>query len=77
MIVCVFWTMKRVGLILLVLVLQLLNVGEDVLLFFNDKQSFATMVEQMRSERCRLDPNSQINYHIALVCNWIEYLYGK
>ena len=47
--------------------LQLLNVGDDVLLFYNDKASFAVLIDLMRSERHRLDPNSPLQYHINLV----------
>ncbi|XP_013415241.1 inositol 1,4,5-trisphosphate receptor [Lingula anatina] len=46
---------------------ELVNVGEDVLLFYNDKASFQTLVQLMRSERNRLDENSPLNYHINLV----------
>ena len=47
--------------------LQLVNVGDDVLLFFNDKASFASLVDLMCSERYRLDPASPLLYHIQLV----------
>ncbi len=39
---------------------QLVNVGEDVLLFYNDKTSFQALIDLMRSERHRLDPHSPL-----------------
>ena len=44
-----------------------MNVGEEVLLFYNDRNSFQTLLELMRSERDRLDPASPLMYHISLV----------
>ena len=41
---------------------QLVNVGEDVLLFYNDKASFQILVDLMRSERHRMDPHSPLRY---------------
>lgn len=35
-----------------------MNVGEDVLVFYNDKASFNAFVEMMRAERHRLDADS-------------------
>lgn len=49
------------------MVMELVNVSEEVLLFYNDKQSFGTLVELMRSERHRNDERSPLNYHINLV----------
>ncbi|KAK3103047.1 hypothetical protein FSP39_016030 [Pinctada imbricata] len=46
---------------------ELVNVGEDVLLFYNDRSSFNTFVELMRSERDRCDLTSPLIYHINLV----------
>jgi len=46
---------------------QLVNVGEEVLLFYNDRNSFQTLLELMQSERDRLDPASPLMYHINLV----------
>ena len=46
---------------------QLVNAGEDVLVFYNDRASFQTLVQMMRSERDRMDENSQLMYHIHLV----------
>lgn len=37
---------------------ELVNVGEDVLVFYNDKASFNAFVEMMRAERHRLDADS-------------------
>jgi len=49
------------------LCVQLINVGEEVLLFYNDRNSFQTLLELMRSERDRLDAASPLMYHISLV----------
>jgi len=38
-----------------------------VLLFYNERTSFSTLVELMRSERDRLDAASALTYHINLV----------
>lgn len=46
---------------------QLVNVGEEVLLFYNDKSSFQLFVDLMRSERHRFDQASPLTYHINLV----------
>lgn len=46
---------------------QLVNAGEDVLVFYNDRASFQTLVQMMRSERDRMDENSPLMYHIHLV----------
>uniref|UniRef100_A0A4W3J078 Inositol 1,4,5-trisphosphate receptor n=1 Tax=Callorhinchus milii TaxID=7868 RepID=A0A4W3J078_CALMI len=46
---------------------QLVNAGEDVLIFYNDRASFQTLVQMMRSERDRMDENSPLMYHIHLV----------
>lgn len=47
--------------------IQLVNAGEDVLVFYNDRASFQTLVNMMRSERDRMDENSPLRYHIHLV----------
>ena len=44
-----------------------MNVGDDVLLFYNDKQSFDVLIQLMRSERHRLDEGGPLQYHINLV----------
>lgn len=44
-----------------------MNVGEEVLLFYNDKVSFQSLVELMQSEGHRIDQNSPLIYHINLV----------
>ncbi|XP_041446738.1 inositol 1,4,5-trisphosphate receptor type 1 isoform X7 [Xenopus laevis] len=46
---------------------ELVNSGEDVLVFYNDRASFQTLVQMMRSERERMDENSPLMYHIHLV----------
>ncbi|MEQ2210964.1 Inositol 1,4,5-trisphosphate receptor type 1, partial [Xenoophorus captivus] len=46
---------------------ELVNAGEDVLVFYNDRASFQTLVQMMRSERDRMDENSPLRYHIHLV----------
>ncbi|XP_053285116.1 inositol 1,4,5-trisphosphate receptor type 1 isoform X3 [Pleuronectes platessa] len=46
---------------------ELVNAGEDVLVFYNDRASFHTLVQMMRSERDRMDENSPLMYHIHLV----------
>ena len=46
---------------------ELVNVGEEVLLFYNDRSSFEAFVELMRSERHRTDAASPLVYHINLV----------
>lgn len=44
-----------------------MNVGEDVLLFYNDKQSFQALVRMMKETERHSDTNSALNYHITLV----------
>uniref|UniRef100_A0A8C7X2Y6 Inositol 1,4,5-trisphosphate receptor n=1 Tax=Oryzias sinensis TaxID=183150 RepID=A0A8C7X2Y6_9TELE len=46
---------------------ELVNAGEDVLVFYNDRASFQTLVHMMQSERDRMDENSPLMYHIHLV----------
>lgn len=46
---------------------QLVNVGEEVLLFYNDRASFQVLVGLMQSEHDRMDPASPLTYHINLV----------
>jgi inositol 1,4,5-triphosphate receptor type 1 len=46
---------------------ELLNVGEEVLVFFNDRTSFQNLIEMMKNERDRMDPGSLLQYHINLV----------
>uniref|UniRef100_A0A3Q2R0F9 Inositol 1,4,5-trisphosphate receptor n=1 Tax=Fundulus heteroclitus TaxID=8078 RepID=A0A3Q2R0F9_FUNHE len=50
-----------------VVMAELVNAGEDVLVFYNDRASFQTLVQMMRSERDRMDENSPLRYHIHLV----------
>ena len=44
-----------------------MNVGEDVLLFYNDKQQFQTLVSMMKNSDLQMDSSSALNYHITLV----------
>lgn len=46
---------------------QLINGGEDVLIFYNDRASFPVLLRMMCSERDRGDENSPLAYHITLV----------
>lgn len=39
---------------------QLVQAGEDVLVFYNDRASFNHFVEMMRSERHRMDESSPL-----------------
>nr|XP_054595618.1 inositol 1,4,5-trisphosphate receptor type 1 isoform X2 [Nothobranchius furzeri] len=50
-----------------IIMAELVNAGEDVLVFYNDRASFQTLVQMMRSERDRMDENSPLKYHIHLV----------
>ncbi|GAB1291128.1 Inositol 1,4,5-trisphosphate receptor type 1 [Apodemus speciosus] len=49
---------------------QLVNSGEDVLVFYNDRASFQTLIQMMRSERDRMDENSPLMYHIIWWSSW-------
>ena len=44
-----------------------MNVGEEVLVFYSDPQSFNCLVDMMQSERERLDESGPLLYHINLV----------
>ncbi|KAL0130570.1 hypothetical protein PUN28_002308 [Cardiocondyla obscurior] len=46
---------------------ELVQAGEDVLIFYNDRASFNHFVEMMRSERHRMDESSPLQYHVELV----------
>ncbi|XP_070559179.1 inositol 1,4,5-trisphosphate receptor-like isoform X4 [Ptychodera flava] len=46
---------------------ELVNVGDDVLLFYNDKASFQSLIDLMQSERERMEEASPLLYHINLV----------
>ncbi|XP_014243514.1 inositol 1,4,5-trisphosphate receptor [Cimex lectularius] len=46
---------------------ELVNAGEDVLVFYNDKASFTQFVSMMLCERHRMDESSPLRYHIELV----------
>lgn len=47
--------------------LQLTNAGDDVVVFYNDKASFASMLELMAAAREGVEDNSPLMYHISLV----------
>lgn len=64
--VCALLTWPHLN-ILVCVIQQLVNAGEDVLVFYNDRASFQTLVQMMRSERDRMDENSPLMYHIHLV----------
>lgn len=40
----------------------MVQAGEDVLVFYNDRASFNHFVEMMRSERYRMDESSPLKY---------------
>ncbi|XP_077278429.1 inositol 1,4,5-trisphosphate receptor-like isoform X2 [Temnothorax americanus] len=46
---------------------EMVQAGEDVLVFYNDRASFNQFVEMMRSERHRMDESSPLQYHVELV----------
>lgn len=46
---------------------QLVNAGEDVLVFYNDRSSFSKLVEMMGSEEERANEDGALAYHNALV----------
>ncbi|XP_046984326.1 inositol 1,4,5-trisphosphate receptor [Schistocerca americana] len=46
---------------------ELVNAGEDVLVFYNDKASFNNFVKMMRSKRHRMDESGPLRYHVELV----------
>ncbi|KAG9471555.1 hypothetical protein GDO78_014283 [Eleutherodactylus coqui] len=46
---------------------ELTNAGDDVVVFYNDKTSFASMLEMMAADREGVDENSPLMYHISLV----------
>ncbi|XP_031569863.1 inositol 1,4,5-trisphosphate receptor type 1-like [Actinia tenebrosa] len=46
---------------------ELVNVGEDVLVFYSESQAFNNLIEMMQSERERLDEAGSLLYHINLV----------
>ena len=45
---------------------ELISSGDEVLVFYNDKTSFANLVEMMRSEKHQLDEFGLLHYHINL-----------
>uniref|UniRef100_UPI00398F4F09 inositol 1,4,5-trisphosphate-gated calcium channel ITPR3 isoform X3 n=1 Tax=Pristiophorus japonicus TaxID=55135 RepID=UPI00398F4F09 len=46
---------------------ELTSAGDDVVVFYNDKASFATMLEMMNIARDGMEENSPLVYHISLV----------
>ncbi|XP_051964558.1 inositol 1,4,5-trisphosphate receptor type 3-like isoform X4 [Xyrauchen texanus] len=46
---------------------ELTSAGDDVVMFYNDKASFATMVDLMTQSREGVQENSPLRYHISLV----------
>nr|DBA33817.1 TPA: hypothetical protein GDO54_001448 [Pyxicephalus adspersus] len=46
---------------------ELTNAGDDVVVFYNDKASFASMLELMAAAREGVEDNSPLMYHISLV----------
>uniref|UniRef100_A0A8C5JV77 Inositol 1,4,5-trisphosphate receptor n=1 Tax=Jaculus jaculus TaxID=51337 RepID=A0A8C5JV77_JACJA len=46
---------------------ELINGGEDVLVFYNDRASFPILLNMMCSERARGDESGSLAYHITLV----------
>nr|XP_012788828.1 unnamed protein product [Sorex araneus] len=46
---------------------ELINGGEDVLIFYNDRASFPVLLRMMCSERDRGDESGPLAYHITLV----------
>uniref|UniRef100_A0A8D2LXR1 Inositol 1,4,5-trisphosphate receptor n=1 Tax=Varanus komodoensis TaxID=61221 RepID=A0A8D2LXR1_VARKO len=46
---------------------ELVNGGEDVLVFYNDRASFPILLQMMCSERERVDESGPLVYHITLV----------
>lgn len=58
---------------------KLVTAGEDVLVFYNDRASFQSLVQMMRLERERLDESSALRYGDetgqtqSLVCTILQY----
>ncbi|XP_053320394.1 inositol 1,4,5-trisphosphate receptor type 2 [Spea bombifrons] len=50
-----------------VVMTELINGGEDVLIFYNDRASFPILLQMMCSERDRSDEGGALAYHITLV----------
>ncbi|XP_072886532.1 inositol 1,4,5-trisphosphate-gated calcium channel ITPR3 isoform X1 [Hemitrygon akajei] len=46
---------------------ELTSAGDDVVVFYNDKTSFVTMLEMMNAAREDVEENSALAYHISLV----------
>lgn len=48
-------------------IFQLSNAGDDVVVFYNDNESFAKMLELMIESREGVQEDSPLRYHISLV----------
>lgn len=48
-------------------IFQLSNLGDDVVVFYNDNESFAKMLELMIESREGVQEHSPLRYHISLV----------
>lgn len=48
--------------IIMVIFFKLVNAGEDVLIFYNDKSSFNQFIEMMRTEKNNSEENSPLKY---------------
>lgn len=51
----------------------MVQAGEDVLVFYNDRASFNHFVEMMRSERHRMDESSPLKYVFKIYNNSYNY----
>ncbi|XP_041113341.1 inositol 1,4,5-trisphosphate receptor type 2-like isoform X1 [Polyodon spathula] len=56
---------------------ELVNGGEDVLVFYNDRTSFPILLQMMCSERDRTDESGALAYHITLVALLAACTEGK
>lgn len=54
--------------------MQLVTAGEDVLVFYNDRASFQSLVQMMRLERERLDENSALRYADVFVLALLYFI---
>ena len=56
---------------------ELINSGEDVLIFYNDKETFNQFVEMMKEENEHLKYNGPLHYHMELVQLLADCTMGK
>jgi len=61
------FVMVTVSLLWISVCVQLVNGGEDVLVFYNDRSSFPVLLQMMGSERERTDEDGALAYHNTLV----------